>query len=124
MILPGVKEDGTPNDIIVTQFEANDGSYGWGTSATMTYQEAIQKNSYIKCREISLGYTLPVNLTNKFACSRLTVSGFVRNPFYVYRTLKLFDSETTDGTDWISQSQIGGSTASARTFGFSVRASF
>lgn len=90
----------------------------------MTYQEAIQKNSYIKCREISLGYTLPVNLTNKFACSRLTVSGFVRNPFYVYRTLKLFDSETTDGTDWISQSQIGGSTASARTFGFSVRASF
>ena len=124
LILPGVKEDGTPNDIIVTQFEANDGSYGWGTSATMTYQEAIQKNSYIKCREISLGYTLPVNLTNKFACSRLTVSGFVRNPFYVYRTLKLFDSETTDGTDWISQSQIGGSTASARTFGFSVRASF
>ena len=29
MILPGVKEDGTPNDIIVTQFAANDGLYGW-----------------------------------------------------------------------------------------------
>ena len=24
LILPGVKEDGTPNDIIVTQFEIND----------------------------------------------------------------------------------------------------
>ena len=124
LILPGVKEDGTPNDIIVTQFEANDGSYGWGTSATMTYQEAIQKNSYIKCREISLGYTLPVrNLTNKFACSRLTVSGFVRNPFYVYRTLKLFDSETTDGTDWISSHKLVARQV-LRTFGFSVRASF
>lgn len=124
LILPGVKEDGTPNDIVVTQREANSKLYGWGTNATRTYQDAIQKNSYIKCREISLGYTLPAEWTRKFACNNLMVSGFVRNPFYVYRTLKLFDSEATDGTNWIYQAQIGGSTASARTFGFSVRASF
>lgn len=124
LILPGVKEDGTPNDIIVTQMEANTGQYGWGTGASMSYQDAIQKNSYIKCREISLGYTLPKDLTKKFACNNLMVSAFVRNPFYVYRTLKLFDSEATDGTNWIYQAQLGGSTASARTFGFSVRASF
>lgn len=124
LILPGVKEDGTPNDIVVTQFEANVNHYGWGTSATQSYQDAIQKNSYIKCREISLGYTLPAEWTRKFACNNLMVSGFVRNPFYVYRTLKLFDSEATDGTNWIYQAQLGGSTASARTFGFSVRASF
>ena len=102
--------------------EAYISQYGWGTSATKTYQDAIQKNSYIKCREISLGYTLPKDLTKKFACNNLTVSAFVRNPFYVYRTLKLFDSE--DGTNWIYQAQLGGSTASARTFGFSVRANF
>ena len=124
LILPGVKEDGTPNDIVVTQMEANTNHYGWGTSATKTYQDAIQKNSYIKCREITLAYTLPVELTKKFACSRLMVSGFVRNPFYLYRTLKMFDAEATDGTNWIYQAQIGGSTASARTFGFSIRASF
>lgn len=124
LILPGVKEDGTPNDIVVTQMEANTAHYGWGTGASLTYQDAIQKNSYIKCREISVGYTLPAELTRKFACNNLMVSGFVRNPFYVYRTLKLFDSEATDGTNWIYQAQIGGSTASARTFGFSVRASF
>lgn len=123
-ILPGVKEDGTPNDIVVTQMEANTAHYGWGTGSSLTYQDAIQKNSYIKCREISVGYTLPAELTRKFACNNLMVSGFVRNPFYVYRTLKLFDSEATDGTNWIYQAQIGGSTASARTFGFSVRASF
>ena len=124
LILPGVKEDGTPNDIVVTQMEANNNMYGWGTGPSMSYQDAIQKNSYIKCREISLGYTFPAELTRKFACNNLMVSGFVRNPFYVYRTLKLFDSEATDGTNWIYQAQIGGSTASARTFGFSVRASF
>lgn len=124
LILPGVKEDGTPNDVIVTQFEANDNMYGWGTGASQSYAKAVQKNSYIKCREISLAYTLPASLTRKFACSRLTISAFVRNPFYIYRTLKLFDSETSDATNWIYQAQVGGSTASARTFGFSLRASF
>ena len=124
LILPGVKEDGTPNDIIVTQEEVNSNHYGWGTSATKSYAEAVQKNSYIKCREISLAYTLPKSLTQKFACNRLQLSAFVRNPFYIYRTLKLFDSETTDGTNWIYQAQVGGSTASARTYGFSLRASF
>ena len=124
LILPGVKEDGTPNDIIVTQFEANDGLYGWGSNPTQSYADAVQKNTYIKCREISLAYTLPKMLTKKFGCSNLTVSAFARNPFYIYRTMKLFDAETTDGTNWIYQSIIGGSTASARTFGVSLRASF
>lgn len=124
LIQPGVKEDGTPNDIIVTQFEANDMQYGWGTSSSQSYADAIQKNTYVKCREISLGYTLPKQLTKKFACERLTVSAFARNPFYIYRSLKLFDAETTDGTNWIYQSQVGGSTASSRTFGVSLRASF
>ena len=124
LILPGVKEDGTPNDIIVTQFEANDGMYGWGSGATQSYTDAIQKNTYVKCREISLAYTLPKSLTKKFSCNNLTVSAYARNPFYIYRSMKLFDSETTDGTSWIYQSVIGGSTASARSFGVSIRASF
>ena len=62
--------------------------------------------------------------TKKFGCNNLTVSAFARNPFYFYRSLKLFDAETTDGTNWVYQAQVGGSTASARTFGFSLRASF
>ena len=124
MVLPGVKEDVTPNVIIVTQFEANDGRYGWGSGATQSYADAVQKNTYIKCREISLAYTLPKEWTKKFACKNLTVSAFARNPFYLYRTLKMFDSETSDGTNWVYQAQVGGSTASARSFGVSLRASF
>ena len=124
VIQKSVKEDGTPNGIIVTQFEINDNQYGWGTGATQSYQDAVQKNTYVKCREISLAYTFPIKLTKKFACNNLTVSAFARNPFYVYRSLKLFDSETSDATNWIYQAQVGGSTASARTFGLSLRASF
>ncbi len=124
LIQEGVKADGTPNDILVTQFEVNDMQYGWGTSSTQSYAEAIQKNSYVKCREISLAYTLPQKWTQKFACRNLTISAFARNPFYLYRTLKDFDSETADGMNWIYQSMVGGSTSSARTFGLSLRATF
>ena len=35
--MSGVKEDGTPNDIVVTQFEANDNLYGGGTGASHSY---------------------------------------------------------------------------------------
>jgi hypothetical protein len=35
-----------------------------------------------------------------------------------------FDAEATSGTDWMHQAAIGGSTATTRTFGFSLRASF
>lgn len=124
LILPGVKADGSKNDIVVTQFEVNDSHYGWGTGATQSYAEAVQKNSYVKCREISLAYTLPKNITKKFFCNNLTISAFARNPFYIYRSLKMFDSESSDGTNWIYQAQLGGSTASARTFGVSLRANF
>jgi hypothetical protein len=78
----------------------------------------------LKCREISFAYTLPLSLTKKFACNNLTISAFARNPFYLYRSLKMFDAEASDGTNWVYQAQLGGSTASARTFGVSLRASF
>ena len=73
VIQPGVNEDGTPNTTIVTQFEINDMQYGWGTSSTQSYAKAIQDNSYVKCRELSLTYMLPKSLTSKFACSRLSI---------------------------------------------------
>jgi hypothetical protein len=75
-------------------------------------------------REIALSYNLPKNLTSKFACRNLTVSVFGRNLFYLYKNLPIFDAEATDGTNWVSQASIGGSTATTRTFGVSLRANF
>lgn len=124
VILPGVKEDGTANDIIITACQHYIEQYGWGYSGNITYADAIQTNSYVKLRELSLSYTLPKQFTKKFGCNRLTVSAFARNLFYFYRSLKMFDSESTDGTSWIYQAQLGGSSASSRTFGISLRASF
>ena len=64
------------------------------------------------------------NLTKKFRCSNLRLSVFARNPFYVYKNMPIFDVEASDATNWIRQSVLQGTTASTRTFGFSLRASF
>ena len=89
-----------------------------------TSDRFLKSADYFNLNNVQIGYTLPKQLSRKFACNNLTISAFVRNPFYIYRSLKLFDAEATDGTNWIYQAQIGGTTATARSFGMTLRASF
>jgi hypothetical protein len=121
-----VKEDGTPNDLIVPIDQYYNWSYNWGPDpgGVTEYSHAVFDNSYVKMRELSISYRLPESITRKFACKNLTLSIFGRNLFYFYKNLPAFDAEATDGTTWMSQTSIGGSTATTRTFGFSIRASF
>ena len=123
-ILKGVKADGTPNDIIVPTDYLLEETYSWGTGGPIYYSHSIFKNTYLKCRELTLTYNVPESFTKKFKCNNLRVSVFARNPFYIYKNLPIFDAEATDGTRWTDQVQIGGSTSSSRTFGFSLRANF
>lgn len=123
-ILKGVKEDGTPNDIIVPTDYLLEETYSWGTGGPIYYSHSIFKNTYLKCRELTLTYNIPDSFTKKFKCNNLRVSVFARNPFFIYKNLPIFDAEATDGTRWTDQVQIGGSTSSSRTFGVSLRANF
>ncbi len=124
MILSGVKEDGTPNDIIVSASRYYVNTYNWGASDYINYSNSVFDNTYIKMRELTLGYSLPASFTSKFGCSNLTVSIFGRNLFYFYKNLPDFDAEATDGTMWTSRLAIGGSTATTRSFGLSLRMNF
>lgn len=123
-ILPGVKQDGTPNDIIVPADTYLAKTYNWGNSGAADYSNSVFDNSYLKFRELSIGYRLPANISSKFGCKNLSLSVFARNLCFLYKNMPLFDAEAADGTDWISQTQIGGSTATTRTFGLSLRANF
>ena len=124
VILPGVKEDGSPNDIIIGQELILEETYAWGVGAPIYYSHSVFDNTYVKCREITLTYALPDRLIRKFRCSNLRISAFARNPFFIYKNLPIFDAEAMDATSWISQIQIGGSTSTSRTFGLSLRANF
>ncbi len=124
MIVEGVTADGTPNTKIIPAGIFYKNSYGWGAGSHNSYEEAIQDNSYLKLRELSLGYQLPTSFTKKFGCQNLTLSLFTRNPFYIFKNLKDMDAESGDGTNWIGQAVAGNSSAASRSFGFSLRAKF
>jgi iron complex outermembrane recepter protein len=124
LILPGLKENGQPNDKMIPADSYYPNTYNWGVGDPVYYSHSIFDNSYVKVREISLSYQMPKKITSKINCKSLTIGVFARNPFYIYKNLPIFDAEATDGTSWISQAQIGGSTATTRTFGATLRASF
>lgn len=124
MIVEGVHADGSANTTMIPAGIYYKNVYGWGAGTHNSYEEAIQDNSYLKLRELSLGYQLPKEFSTKFGCQNLTLSVFARNPFYIFKNLKEMDAESGDGTNWIGQSVAGNSSAASRSFGFSLRAKF
>ncbi|HCC51494.1 MAG TPA: SusC/RagA family TonB-linked outer membrane protein [Porphyromonadaceae bacterium] len=126
MILEGVKENGEKNDIMIGSDYFYNSTYNWGYSqgTTVHYSHSVFDNTYVKVRELSIGYNLPEKLLSKFACKSLQISVYGRNLFYIYKNLPAFDAEASDATNWIQQSQLGGSTATTRSFGVSLRTSF
>jgi TonB-linked SusC/RagA family outer membrane protein len=124
MILPGVTADGKPNEKMIQADKWANWTYNWGTGHPTYYSHGIFDNTYVKCRELSLSYNLPKSLLTKLGGKSLQVSVFGRNLFYLYKNMPGFDAEATDGTTWITQAKMGGSTASTRNIGVSLRASF
>ncbi|MDR0757742.1 MAG: SusC/RagA family TonB-linked outer membrane protein [Tannerella sp.] len=95
----------------------------WGGGGD--YVDDLYDNSYMKCRELSLSYLLPRQISRKFGCNNLSVSLFGRNLFYVFKNLENFDAEAASvSTRWLSSGDLGATTAATRSVGISLRASF
>jgi iron complex outermembrane receptor protein len=120
--LKGVKEDGIVNTTIVDAATYYINTFTWGNTAWNG--GAIYDNSYIKLREVVLGYTIPKTVTDKLHFQSIRVSLIGRNLFYVWRTLKNLDPESTIGTNWLNQGIDEGAGAATRSYGFSVNMSF
>lgn len=125
-ILPGVvASTGEKNTRIIPAGYYYNQTYNWGTQPEqLTYRHSVFDNSYVKLRELTIGYQFPEKLISKLGMTRLSVSVFGRNLFYFYKALKNYDAESSVGTSWASQAVVGGSTTATRNFGVSLRASF
>ena len=121
LILPGVKADGTPNDIVIPAYNyyssfIHDMSNGW-------QPDEIKDNHYVKFREMALAYTFPKRVTEVLRLQKLTLSLTARNLFYIYKSIKNIDAEAVLGTgsnNWVENSNY----PSSRSFGFRVNMSF
>ncbi|GEP96463.1 SusC/RagA family TonB-linked outer membrane protein [Chitinophaga cymbidii] len=127
MLMEGVTNDGQTNTNVISQAYYYWNTYNWGGPqySKSRYELYIQKNSYVKMRELSLSYNFPTAIAGKIGAKRLQLSVFGRNLFYLYRTLKDLDAEqTTAGSRWHQTLTNAGTNPSTRTMGVMVRANF
>lgn len=109
--------DGTyrPNDIRI-----NPEDY-WFSASRNAPGMFVYDNSYIKCREITLGYTFPKEIIGKHI-SNLSVSFVARNPFIVWKNIPNIDPDSSYNTSGMGLEY--GSLPSRKSFGLNVNLKF
>jgi TonB-linked SusC/RagA family outer membrane protein len=125
-IVPGVIQTGVdtegnptykPNDIAI-----NPENY-WKHAASYAPSMFIYDNSYIKCREITFGYTFPEKILEKLKVVKsLSVSFVARNPFIVWKRIPNIDPDSGYNTSGMGLEY--GSLPSRRSYGFNVNVKF
>ena len=117
VILPGVKADGSPNDVVL---DAAD----WGGSFYSTVDaQNVFDASYIKLRDVTIGYDLPKSIIGNYL-QGVRVSVFGRNLATWNLAWDGVDPENTAYGSGNIQGLEGGSLPSTRTFGFNVNFKF
>ncbi len=127
IILDGVLADGSPNTNVISPAIYYWYSYNWGGPqyGSSLYYKYINKNNYLKMREVSLAYMLPDKIASKIGTKSLQISVFGRNLFYFYRSIKNMDAEQlSTGSNWGSNVSNAGTNPSSRTYGIMLRAKF
>ncbi len=124
ILLAGVNQTtGQANTTIVDAASYYFNTFQWGENS-WSGGSAVFKNSYVKMREVTVGYRFSDKVASKIGLNNLRLNLIGRNLFYIYRTSKNVDPEAPIGNKWWSQGVDVGSTAAARTFGFSITTSF
>ncbi len=114
ILIQGVRaSDGKPNTTYIDPQEYYEGHipYAW--------EERTHDATYLKLREVSLGYSLPVKFISKFKASRASLSLIARNPWLIYSKIKGIDPSESAG-NWIEGGQLPGT----RTIGLNLKITF
>ncbi|MXS69902.1 SusC/RagA family TonB-linked outer membrane protein [Flavobacteriaceae bacterium W22] len=117
VILQGVKEDGSVNDILL------DAPTWGGTYYNTVDAQNVFDASYVKLRDITLGYDLPKSIIGN-AIQGIRISAFARNLFAWNLSNKGIDPENTSYGSGNIQGLEGGSLPSTRTYGINVNFKF
>lgn len=118
-VAPGVIDNGdgtySPNTIPI------DPQNYWESVSTNAPSMFVYDNSYVKCREITFGYTFPERMLGK-TVKGLSVSFVARNPFIVWKNIPNIDPDSGYNTSGMGLEY--GSLPSRRSFGFNVNVKF
>ncbi len=119
IILPGVKEDGTPNDIRVrTDYYANPWGYARTPNSAHVYDA-----SFVKLRNVTLSYDLPDNLIQNTFVKKFTISAIGRNLWIIHKNVPYSDPEAGLSAGNI-QGYQSGAYPTIREIGASIKVEF
>jgi TonB-linked SusC/RagA family outer membrane protein len=118
IILPGVKEDGTQNDIRAAV------PLALGTDGNPA-EAFIYDASYVKLREVTLGYSLPEALVSKLRVFQgIDLSIYGRNLWIIHKNTPYSDPEEGLAAGTLSLGYQSGAYPTTRNIGFNIRARF
>lgn len=122
MVVPGVKADGTPNDIPVSA-QTYYSTIGLYLSQQGYAEEFVHDASYIKLKELSVGYTFPSKWLKKTPLQSARISFVARNLCFLMK----HTPGNPDGgydTSMFSQALDFLAVPYARTYGLTVNVEF
>ncbi|MCE7071367.1 SusC/RagA family TonB-linked outer membrane protein [Dyadobacter sp. CY327] len=126
VLFPGVKADGTPNDIRAENSDGNGNTaYGYPTNPPRAMY--IYDASYIKLREVALTYSIPQEFVSKLrAFKGIDVSVIGRNLWIISKNMDYQDPEEGLGSGLLNGAggYQSGAYPAVRSYGFNVKFRF
>ncbi len=120
VILSGVKQDGTPNDI---RIDASYAGGAFGTDAGVPQEAFVYDASYVKLREAKLSYSLPSDLLRNTFIKGMTLSLLGQNLWIIHKNLPDADPEAGTSSGNIQGFQSG-VMPTTRIYSFNVKLDF
>jgi hypothetical protein len=118
VIMPGVKADGTPNDIRVDNYY---GTYGYAFNPQHAF---VYDASYVKLREANITYSLPRAIVAKLGGIKgVDLSLYGRNLWIIHKNLPHSDPEENLSAGNV-QGYQSGAYPTTRSIGFNVKLLF
>ncbi|WP_299825815.1 SusC/RagA family TonB-linked outer membrane protein [uncultured Pontibacter sp.] len=127
VLLPGVKEDGSPNDIYAENTDGNGGTpYGYAAGGIEAPRAMyVFDGSFVKLREVALSYALPQSLIGNIGFIKgVDLQLIGRNLWIIHKNMEYSDPEEGLSSGNASRGYQSGAYPAFRTYGFNVRLNF
>lgn len=120
VILPGVKEDGSTNDIRTSNEDGSDTAFGYPNSPPRAWY--VFDGSYIKLREVAITYSIPSSWISRLRPLKgIDVSLVGRNLWIIDKNLQYSDPEETLSSGNSTNGYQSGAYPAVKTYGFNVK---
>lgn len=127
VLLPGVKEDGTPNDVYAENTDGNGATpFGYAAGGIEAPRAMyVFDGSFVKLREVALSYALPQSLMENLGFIKgVDIQLIGRNLWIIHKNMDYSDPEEGLSSGNASRGYQSGAYPAFRNYGFNVRFNF